>query len=382
MPLPVTPSQVDHDVSEPNIAVGVRITSCTPQDGAMEIEKLRARLDEANGQLIAGVVESLIRETEVVAANAEMLLEAGTQVLQAQRAAEVAEAEFLKARAEATELAAKRLAGGEVPLPGSLLQQFKLKQDRAKAEKEAKRTAESLAATTHRLADLKASRALLPARTPPVPNHVSPPTPPNAPLVCTGAKGGKDADASGHVGTTLANKGKALHTKMKTAKGAAAAFRTSALGEGVALAWPENENERRREVRSPLVSPPPHTRVPAHRNIPSPPHTPHAPAHPQVLDHMEAVLFGAGRGNYDRSYLLMASLLERPAISVPHPPLPTPCTCTCTIAQAAVRHHHTSTLCTPSPDSLATPHQPTPLLGEPPAPTSVRPVCLWKHDRG
>ena len=92
MPLPVTPSQVDHDVSEPNIAVGVRITSCTPQDGAMEIEKLRARLDEANAQLIAGVVESLIRETEVVAANAEMLLEAGTQVLQAQRAAEVAEA--------------------------------------------------------------------------------------------------------------------------------------------------------------------------------------------------------------------------------------------------------------------------------------------------
>ena len=118
MPLPVTPSQVDHDVSEPNIAVGVRITSCTPQDGAMEIEKLRARLDEANAQLIAGVVESLIRETEVVAANAEMLLKAGTQVLQAQRAAEVAEAEFLKARAEATELAAKRLAGGEVPLPG------------------------------------------------------------------------------------------------------------------------------------------------------------------------------------------------------------------------------------------------------------------------
>ena len=241
MPLPVAPSQVDHDVSEPNIAVGVRITSCTPQDGAMEIEKLRARLDEANAQLIAGVVESLIRETEVVAANAEMLLEAGTQVLQAQRAAEVAEAEFLKARAEATELAAKRLAGGEVPLPGSLLQQFKLKQDRAKAEKEAKRTAESLAATTHRLADLKASRALLPARTPPVPNHVSPPTPPNAPLVCTGAKGGKDADASGHVGTTLANKGKALHTKMKTAQGAAAAFRTSALGAGVTLPTPHTD---------------------------------------------------------------------------------------------------------------------------------------------
>ena len=167
----------------------------------MEIEKLRARLDEANGELIAGVVESLIRETEVVAANAAMLLEAATQVLQAQRAAEVAEAECLKARAEATVLAAKRLANGEVPLPGSLLQQFKLKQDRGKAEKEAKRTAESLAATTHRLADLKASRALLPAhRPPPTPSGPCPPQCPIAPMPLWCAQAQRAAKTQTRVG--------------------------------------------------------------------------------------------------------------------------------------------------------------------------------------
>ena len=34
----------------------------------------------------------------------------------------------------------------------------------------------------------------------------------------------------------------------------------------------------------------------------------------QVLNHIEAEIFGAGRGNYDRCHLLLAGLLERPAM--------------------------------------------------------------------
>ena len=76
--------------------------------------------------------------------------------------------------------------------------------------------------------------------------------------------------------------------------------------------------------------------IPPHPTTPTPPapHPPTPPPHPtsavpttphhatQVLDHIEAEIFGAGRGNYDRSHLLIAGLLERPAISVTPPPPP------------------------------------------------------------
>ena len=59
----------------------------------------------------------------------------------------------------------------------------------------------------------------------------------------------------------------------------------------------------------------------------------------QVLDHIEAEIFGAGRGDYDSCHLLLAALLERPAITVrAHRPTCTPThTDTCPLAP----HTHT-----------------------------------------
>ena len=200
--------------SSPSIAVGVRITNSTPRDGALEIEKLRAHLDEANSQIILGVVVCLIREAELVAANCDLretLLEAAAQVVKPHRAAEAAEAESVKARAEATELAAKRLAGGEVPVPGSLLHQFKLMQDRGKAEKEARRTAESLAAD--RLGDFKASRALLLPLDPRPPHGV-----PNSPQVVHGVRRCKGRPKMQTRAGMLAPPSQALREEYRTRK--------------------------------------------------------------------------------------------------------------------------------------------------------------------
>ena len=68
------------------------------------------------------------------------------EVALAEKASIAAATAAEKARAEAVELAATRLAGGEVAKPGSLLDQMRLRAERATAEKEATRNAESLAA--------------------------------------------------------------------------------------------------------------------------------------------------------------------------------------------------------------------------------------------
>jgi hypothetical protein len=77
-------------------------------------------------------------------------------------AASKAEAAAQRARAEAEELAFKRLDAGEVAAPGGLLDQFRLHRERAKAETERANTLKALEATTKRFTKFKADRACSP----------------------------------------------------------------------------------------------------------------------------------------------------------------------------------------------------------------------------
>ena len=77
-------------------------------------------------------------------------------------------------------------------------------------------------------------------------------------LPSAGSQGGADAHAGGVVGSTLIKMGKPLHEAMRTEKGAAAAYKASALAEGVHITWPEEERRRRDQVWPTLPCPPPH----------------------------------------------------------------------------------------------------------------------------
>jgi hypothetical protein len=121
-----------------------------------------------------------------------------------------------------------------------------------------------------------------------------------------GGKGGKDAFTSGVVGSVLHEAGVELHAQMKSAAGAKFAFAGSQLARGKEPMWPVKELPRQREVPPPLAT---HCHVFlafAH----------HSFLTAQVLDHIEAQIFAAARGDYDRSHLLLAALLERKPISV------------------------------------------------------------------
>ena len=119
---------------------------------------------------------------------------------------------------------------------------------------------------------------------------------------------------SGIAGPAAIKAGKLLHTQMKSIKGAAEAFSTSRMSDGETLVdnlKGSGAKERRRQVRCP--PPPtlerwlaPHTHTSPNLFLPP----------LQILEHIEAEVFAAGRGDYDQCHLLMAALLERPAIMV------------------------------------------------------------------
>ena len=154
------------------------------------------------------------------------------------------------------------------------------------------------------------------------------------------------------MGKTLIKMGKQLHHDMKTEEGAAAAFKASALGSGRHIVWPIEERRRRDQVTPSLPPAPPPlcpllTPLPTPHSLSSHPHLHTLPLLHKVLDHIEAEIFGAGRGNYDRCHLLLAGLLERPALEVPPPPLvgaphralTTTCHVTCHTMLRASPHH-------------------------------------------
>ena len=91
--------------------------------------------------------------------------------------------------------------------------------------------------------------------------------------------GAEEQHASGVIGTRLLAKGKPLLEACRSKDGAAKALKASQIGQGVKIEWPEDEKRRK----------------------------------DQLLEHIELQIFAAGKGEFDRTHLLLAGLLERDA---------------------------------------------------------------------
>jgi hypothetical protein len=122
-------------------------------------------LDEANGEIVTAVVAMLVNLTALRGDLETSLQAAETEAAIATDAAGKAETAALRANAEATDIANKRLDAGDVVVAGSLLDQFRLRRERAKAETEAAKTMSVLASTTKTFCKFKADRAC------PAPHH-------------------------------------------------------------------------------------------------------------------------------------------------------------------------------------------------------------------
>ena len=70
--------------------------------------------------------------------------------------------------------------------------------------------------------------------------------------------------------------------KLSTVQGRKEAVEGSQIGQGATITWPEEQDRRKN----------------------------------QVLQHMETELFAAANGDFDRAHLLIAALIERPAVKV------------------------------------------------------------------
>ena len=120
----------------------------------MKLVLLEEHIQQLENELVGSVVMQLIREVEVTSYLAGAEFEAASLRELAERRTCEADA----VRRECEQLAVKAVEGGEVAQPGSLLQQFKIRADRAKAQQEAARMAESVTQATSSLTNFKASR--------------------------------------------------------------------------------------------------------------------------------------------------------------------------------------------------------------------------------
>jgi hypothetical protein len=117
----------------------------------MKFALLQANISELEEQLVHSVVDHLVREVEVVATIAQFQADLSAAESEAATARELAERRTSEAaivHCESERLAAEVVSGGAVAAPGSLMQQFKIRADRAKAEKEAHQMAKSMTRAT------------------------------------------------------------------------------------------------------------------------------------------------------------------------------------------------------------------------------------------
>jgi len=158
--------------------------------------------------------------------------------------------EVANANANMQQLAFEK-AGVFKAAPGSLLQQMRLKRERADALREAERLQSSLVTASAKLKQVANKRS-----------------------------DETKKHESGVIGPRLLAKGGNMLEQLSTDSGRKAVVEASAVGQGAEVQWPDEELRRKN----------------------------------QILQHLEIELFAAARGDFNRAHLLIAALIERPAV--------------------------------------------------------------------
>jgi len=214
-------------------------------------------IQEKDQEIVAGIVYHLC---DIVALNVEhqaeievlqkALSDSEEQVqLMQHRCAEQA-AEVAAANNNMQQLALEQSGASKAPV-GSLMQQMKIRAERAEALREAQRLQESLVTANAKLKQAAGKR-----------------------------KDEIKKHESGVIGSTLLSRGTKMLDQLSTEQGRRAAVAASAVGQGNEIQWPEEEIRRRN----------------------------------QIVQHLEIELFAAARGDFDRAHLLIAALIEKPAV--------------------------------------------------------------------